>query len=201
MRVSRLFSVSAGGRKTANRPSPVGSSLRRSGGTRKRPGWVDSRICAFANSRVHGVTRSRIPALTAIEHGVVRAVERVDVSGLGGPALARGGEDLVDPASVLGHEHQPAEGVDEKVVAIGVLDAGEVRVEHSERTRMRELFGLQKLREGVYTSAQMDTKWTDAIEADFAEWRKTVNLEEFAHLDWGEKTQAEAARDDEETLI
>ena len=74
-------------------------------------------------------------------------------------------------------------------------------VEHSERTRLREIYGLQRLREGVYTSAQMDTKWTDEIEADFDVWRKTHELDEFAHLDWSKKTEAEDARDDEETLI
>jgi regulator of RNase E activity RraA len=54
----------------------------------------------------------------------------------------------------------------------------------SERTRFRELFGLQRLREGKYTSAQMDTKWTDEIEADFAEWRKNNTSDEFKHLKW-----------------
>ncbi|MBM3239803.1 RraA family protein [Candidatus Poribacteria bacterium] len=56
----------------------------------------------------------------------------------------------------------------------------------SERIRFRELFGLQRLREGKYTSAQMDTKWTPEIEADFAEWRKTNTLDEFKHLKWDE---------------
>jgi regulator of RNase E activity RraA len=74
-------------------------------------------------------------------------------------------------------------------------------VEHSERTRLREFYGLQRLREGVYTSAQMDTKWTDEIEADFDLWRQSHTPEEFAHLDWSKKTTAEDARDDEETLI
>ena len=46
-------------------------------------------------------------------------------------------------------------------------------VEHSELTHLRERFSHQRLREGIYTSSQMDTKWTDAIEADFAEWRQS----------------------------
>ncbi|TVR59386.1 MAG: RraA family protein [Spirochaetaceae bacterium] len=74
-------------------------------------------------------------------------------------------------------------------------------VEHSERTRLREVFGLQRLREKVYTSAQMDTKWTDPIEADFAEWRKTHTLEEFEHLDWDKSTETEQRQADEETLL
>jgi len=52
----------------------------------------------------------------------------------------------------------------------------------SERTRLREIFGFQRLREGIYTSAQMDTGWTPEIEADFAEWRKTNTPDELKHL-------------------
>jgi regulator of RNase E activity RraA len=57
-------------------------------------------------------------------------------------------------------------------------------VEHSERTHMRELFSHQRLREGIYNSSQMDTKWTDEIEADFAEWRKTHSIDD---IDWDKK--------------
>jgi len=57
-------------------------------------------------------------------------------------------------------------------------------VEHSERTHMRELFSHQRLREGIYNSSQMDTKWTEAIEADFAEWRKTHSIDD---VDWDKK--------------
>lgn len=74
-------------------------------------------------------------------------------------------------------------------------------VVHSERTRLRELFGLQRLREKVYTSAQMDTKWTPEIEADFAEWRKTNTPPEFAHLTWDEETETEQAQANEDTLL
>ena len=48
----------------------------------------------------------------------------------------------------------------------------------AENTALRDKFGLQRLREGRYTSSQMDSKWTDDIEADFAEWRKTNSLDE-----------------------
>ena len=74
-------------------------------------------------------------------------------------------------------------------------------VVHSERTRLRELFGLQRLRERVYTSAQMDTKWTEPIEADFAEWRKTNTPEEYRHLTWDEQTATEERQAKEETLL
>ena len=77
----------------------------------------------------------------------------------------------------------------------------EEAVVHSERTRLREVFGLQRLRERVYTSAQMDTKWTDEIEADFASWRKTNTPEEFQHLTLDEETETDKRQADEETLL
>jgi len=43
----------------------------------------------------------------------------------------------------------------------------------SEDTRLRDEFGKQRLREGKYTSGQIDVSvWADEIEADFQEWRK-----------------------------
>ena len=74
-------------------------------------------------------------------------------------------------------------------------------VVHSERTRLREVFGLQRLREGVYTSAQMDTKWTDEIEADFRDWRQTNTPSGFEHLNWDEETETEQKQAGEETLL
>jgi regulator of RNase E activity RraA len=43
-------------------------------------------------------------------------------------------------------------------------------VETSEIVRLRDLFGQQRLREGVYTSGQIDTRWSDEIERDFSGW-------------------------------
>lgn len=40
----------------------------------------------------------------------------------------------------------------------------------AEKTYLREHWGFMKLRAGVYTSSQMDTKWTPEIEASFAAW-------------------------------
>ena len=74
-------------------------------------------------------------------------------------------------------------------------------VVHSERTRLREIFGLQRLREGVYTSAQMDTRWTDEIEADFRQWRLKNTPPGYEHLDWDEETETERSQSDEETLL
>jgi len=73
-------------------------------------------------------------------------------------------------------------------------------VEHSERTHLREIFSHQRLREGIYNSSQMDTKWTPEIEADFEQWLKEHPFDEFSHIDWS-KEEGAAPSEDEETLL
>jgi 4-hydroxy-4-methyl-2-oxoglutarate aldolase len=46
-------------------------------------------------------------------------------------------------------------------------------VERSEDIRLRDTFGHQRLREGKYTPGEIDRKWSDAIEADFARWKSS----------------------------
>ena len=43
-------------------------------------------------------------------------------------------------------------------------------VKTSEIVRLRDMFGHQRLREGIYTAGQIDTRWTDEIEKDFSKW-------------------------------
>lgn len=43
-------------------------------------------------------------------------------------------------------------------------------VKTSEIVRLRDMFGHQRLREGIYTPGQIDTKWSDEIEKDFSGW-------------------------------
>jgi len=45
-------------------------------------------------------------------------------------------------------------------------------VRDSERTQLRDQFGQLRIREGRYTAGQIDTRWTDAIEADYDQWLK-----------------------------
>ncbi len=60
----------------------------------------------------------------------------------------------------------------------------------AEKVNMRDRFGLLRLREGTYTTAQIDSMWTDEIWADFHNWRTTNTPPEYAHLDWtGEETE------------
>ena len=43
-------------------------------------------------------------------------------------------------------------------------------VKTSEVIRLRDQFGMQRLREGKYTSGEIDRKWEDHIERDFSQW-------------------------------
>jgi regulator of RNase E activity RraA len=43
-------------------------------------------------------------------------------------------------------------------------------VETSEIVRLRDAFGFERLKAGVYTPGQIDAKWTDEIEKDFYQW-------------------------------
>ena len=40
----------------------------------------------------------------------------------------------------------------------------------SEIVRLRDLFGITRLKEGAYTPGQIDNKWTQEIEQDFSSW-------------------------------
>ena len=40
----------------------------------------------------------------------------------------------------------------------------------AELIRLRDQFGFERLKAGVYTSGQIDDRWTDAIEKDFSGW-------------------------------
>ncbi len=49
-------------------------------------------------------------------------------------------------------------------------------VKYSEITRLRDIFGHQRLREKRYTAGQIDAKWADPIETDFTGWlRENMN--------------------------
>lgn len=40
----------------------------------------------------------------------------------------------------------------------------------SEIVRLRDMFGQQRMREGVYGAGQIDARWTEEIEKDFSRW-------------------------------
>lgn len=49
----------------------------------------------------------------------------------------------------------------------------ETVVSRSEVIRLTDIFAHQRVQNGTYTAGQMDTDWTEAIEADFFEWLET----------------------------
>ncbi len=63
----------------------------------------------------------------------------------------------------------------------------------SEIVGLKDLFGFQRLREKKYTPGEIDTKWTDAINADFRKWLDNYpddklpmtrkELQEFLHVE------------------
>lgn len=40
----------------------------------------------------------------------------------------------------------------------------------SEIVRLRDMFGIQRIREAVYRAGQIDTRWSEEIERDFSQW-------------------------------
>ncbi len=54
----------------------------------------------------------------------------------------------------------------------------------AEKINLRDRFGLQRVREGIYTTAQIDSAWSDEIWGDFHNWRKENSPAEYSHLDW-----------------
>ncbi len=47
-------------------------------------------------------------------------------------------------------------------------------VRESEMTRLRDIFGHERLREKKYTAGQIDARWSAPIESDFTEWLRTT---------------------------
>jgi regulator of RNase E activity RraA len=43
-------------------------------------------------------------------------------------------------------------------------------VERSEKIRCEDEWGQLRIREGIYTSGQVDGNWNDTMRADFAAW-------------------------------
>ena len=39
-----------------------------------------------------------------------------------------------------------------------------------EIVQLRDMFGFQRIKEGIYTPGQIDQRWSDAMEKDFSKW-------------------------------
>lgn len=63
---------------------------------------------------------------------------------------------------------------------------------HAEKTKIRDVFGFDRLRSGTYTAGQIDATWEAAIWEDFVDWfGRDERAVPFAHLTW-EQELAEA---------
>ena len=70
------------------------------------------------------------------------------------------------------------------VIFIPPQHAEEVAV-HAEKSHVRDIFGFIRLKENIYTTAQIDTSWTKAMMDDFINWFNTdAQAEEYRHLTW-----------------
>lgn len=62
----------------------------------------------------------------------------------------------------------------------------------AEKSHVRDIFGFQRLGEGVYTTALIDAPWTPAMYEDFLNWFEKAEVAvEYRHLTW-EKELEEA---------
>ena len=54
-------------------------------------------------------------------------------------------------------------------------------VESSETTRLRDYWGKQSIREGRYSPGEIDRGWTEVMNAEFAAWSRTVDVNELEY--------------------
>ncbi|MBT4483858.1 MAG: RraA family protein [Candidatus Latescibacteria bacterium] len=94
--------------------------------------------------------------------GYPREEKKVMLMGLNSPT--RIGEATVMPGDVV---LAKSEGI----IFIPPHLAEEI-VKTSEVVRLRDAFGYERLTAGVYTPGQIDTRWSDELEKDFAQWLK-----------------------------
>jgi hypothetical protein len=61
-------------------------------------------------------------------------------------------------------------------------------VVNAEKAKIRDVWGFIMLREGKYTTAQIDAPWTVEMWENFIKWIKTApEAEEYRHLTWDEE--------------
>ncbi|WP_219835417.1 RraA family protein [Paenibacillus sp. R14(2021)] len=72
----------------------------------------------------------------------------------------------------------------------------ELTVVQAEKSQVRDIFGFVRLKEGVYSTAQIDAAWNTALWSDFVGWFDSdPAARDYRHLTW-ESELAEAAKTD-----
>lgn len=109
------------------------------------------------------VRLERIPDIGIFARGVdASAIADVSLTSLNGPIR-------IGPATVL-----PGDvvlGTKSGIIFIPP-HLVEAVLESSERVRLADYWGQLRIRDGIYTSGQVDGNWNDEMRADFEEWRK-----------------------------
>lgn len=76
-------------------------------------------------------------------------------------------------------------------------------VTRAEKSHIRDVFGFTRLRDGTYSTAQIDTGWTYPMMLDFVDWfAKSEETVEFRHLTWEtELEEAKQKNDDSQVVL
>jgi hypothetical protein len=66
--------------------------------------------------------------------------------------------------------------------------------EQGEKTQIKDIFGFERIKQGKYTSAEIDVlTWSKEVMDDFQEWLKTSpEAVKFRHLNWEKEIAASA---------
>jgi regulator of RNase E activity RraA len=68
----------------------------------------------------------------------------------------------------------------------------------AEKNQVRDIFGFIRLREGVYSTAQIDAAWPVSLWEDFIEWfKESEESADYQHLTWDEELE-EARRSEQD---
>ena len=103
-------------------------------------------------------------------------IKGLDPSGIGNVTLT----EINGPARIGNATVLPGDvvlGTPTGVIFIPPHLAEEV-VERSEVVRLRDFWGKLMIKEGKYTPGEIDRKWPEEIEADFAKWTETHGLDD-----------------------
>jgi regulator of RNase E activity RraA len=66
----------------------------------------------------------------------------------------------------------------------------------AEKSHVRDIFGFERLAQGVYSTAQIDTAWTGAMMEDFIDWcAKDDMAKDYRHLDFDQELAEALERD------
>ncbi|TFE23472.1 RraA family protein [Cohnella luojiensis] len=72
----------------------------------------------------------------------------------------------------------------------------ELAAEQAEKSQVRDIFGFVRLKEGTYSTAQIDSPWNSTLKGDFINWfQNDPAAADYRHLNW-EKEIAEARKHD-----